>query len=285
MEMFVRAGRGSAPYARSEDRPFPRGWLLPPGLGRWVLLATAALQAVSPALIPFGASGDEPPVVPAGYAFSIWSVIVLGCAAAALWGLPARRARSAAYRAVQLRLSVVQVLFVAWLLAATSSAVWLTVPIFATMLALTLAALRRVLVATAAAPGAPAGERRRLRVTRWLLGGSLGVYAGWSTAAVWVNLATLLSPARLSPEGPLGTAWQTAVLVAATASAVVVVRRLAAPPPYVAAVAWAFVGVVVSALMAGLPGLTAAAVAGLVAVLGAAVVTRRTGRARPTSIA
>jgi hypothetical protein len=80
---------------------------------------------------------------------------------------------------------------------ATSSAVWLTVPVLATMLALTLAALRRVLAAErapgAAVPGAPvaaatAAQGRGDRVVRWLLGGTLGVYAGWSTAAVWVNV-------------------------------------------------------------------------------------------------
>ena len=256
----------SAFRVAGDDRPFPRGWLLSAGVGRWVLLGTAVLQAVSPAVVPFSGDGDGPPIVPAGYTFVIWTPIVLGCVAAALYGLPRRRASSAAYRAVHLRLSAVQVLFVAWLLAAVSPAVGLTVPIFVAMLVLTLAALRRVLSSTG----------RAHKTVRWLLGGTLGLYAGWSTAALWVNLASLLPEAGLSPDGILGTTWQVALLAAATATAVVLVRRLAAPVPYVAAVAWAFGGVVVSGLTAGRPGLTVAAGAGLLTVLATAVRAGRT---------
>jgi hypothetical protein len=49
---------------------------------------------------------------------------------------------------VQVPLSVVQVLFVLWLVAATSSAVALTAPVVAAMLALALLAWRRALSAT-----------------------------------------------------------------------------------------------------------------------------------------
>jgi hypothetical protein len=181
------------------------------------------------------------------------------------------------------RLSVVQVLFVAWLLAATSSAVWLTVPVFAAMLALTLAALRRVLAAErapgaavpdAAVTAARAAQGRGDRVVRWLLGGTLGVYAGWSTAAVWVNAASVLPPAGMSTTGLTGTAWQAVFLFAATAAAAVVVRALAAPLPYTATVAWAFAGVVVSSLMASSPGFAAVAAAGLLVVVAVAVAAR-----------
>lgn len=260
------------------DRPFPRGWLVPVGLGRWLLLCTALLQAVSPALISFGGSDQDPPVVPAGYTFSIWSVVIAGCVVAAVVGFARRRAASAAFRAVHLRLSVVQVLFVAWLLAATSSVVWLTVPIFVAMLTLTLVSLRRVLSGgkAGASDGASrAGRWGDERLARGLLGGTLGIYAGWSTAGVWINVASLAAQSGLSPAGATGTAWQSAFLIGACVVAVWAVRALAAPLAYVAAVAWAFVGVVVSAVMADLPGLATVAVLGLVVVTMAAVATRQ----------
>jgi hypothetical protein len=260
------------------DRPFPRGWLIPIEVGRWLLLGTALLQAATPALIPFAGSAEDPPVVPAGYAFSIWSVILAGCLAAALLGWPARRAASPAYRTVHLRLSVVHVLFLAWLLAARSSLVWLTLPIFLAMLALTLTCLRGVLstqVSQVSRGHSVADAWRSDRLAHSVLGGTLGVYAGWSTAAIWINLASLLTQAGISPRGGTGTAWQSLCLLAACASTLLVMRALSAPLPYVLAVAWAFAGVVVSAAMANVPALAGVAVVGLVVAAAAALSIRR----------
>ncbi|SDS51778.1 hypothetical protein SAMN04488543_1880 [Friedmanniella luteola] len=254
-------GRGS-----SKASAGARQGVLDPRLGRWLLLGTAMVQAASPLLIDFGAAGTDPPVVPAGYAFSIWSVILVGCVAAAVYGLPTRRAETPAYRAVHLRLSLVQLLFVAWLRAATSTAVWLTLPIFVGMLVLTLAALREVLATF---------TTRRDRGSRWFLGTTLGIYAGWATAAVWINAATLLADAGVEASGLIGTVWQSMILSAAATSAVLLLRRLHGSLPYVGAVGWAFTAIVVSTSMAHAPALTAVASLGLLAVGAASVVARR----------
>jgi hypothetical protein len=256
-------------FRRSGVRAPSDPWLAPT-TGRWLLLVTAIAQAWAPVVIDFDGSSSDPPVVPAGYAFSIWSAIILGCLAVAAYGMPRRRAELGVYRAVHLPLSLVQVLFVAWLLAATSSTVWLTLPIFVTMLALSAVALHRVLTV--------ADRAKHGRVARGLLVGTLGVYAGWSTAAVWVNAATLLTDAGLDAAGAVGTAWQSLVLAGATASAVLLLRRLQGSLPYVGAVGWALVGVVVNAAMAGMPGLVVAAVLGLSVVVVATVAARRSTR-------
>jgi hypothetical protein len=251
---------------------------LPSVAGRWLLLGTALVQAASPIVLPFGGSGDDPPVVPAGYAFAIWGVIVLGCLAAAAYGLPRRRAGSALFRAAQVRLSVVQLLFVAWLLAARSSAVWLTVPIFAAMLVLLVTVLIRIRDVDSTD-----------RAGRVLLGTAVGLYAGWTSAAVWVNTATVLAAAGVTTTGTAGLAWQGLALAGAAATVAVVGRALArrtdrraAGAPlvaYLGAGAWAFVGVAVGATGSTQPALALVAAGGLAAVAAAVTLRSRTATA------
>ena len=109
-----------------------------------VLLGTAVLQLMSPAVVGFDQSAPEdPPVVPPDFFFGIWAVITLGCVAAAVWGLPPSRAVRAPYRQVQVPVSLVQVLFVVWLVLARVSPPF-TVPVFAAMLTVLADALKRV---------------------------------------------------------------------------------------------------------------------------------------------
>ncbi|MFI5912150.1 hypothetical protein [Dactylosporangium sp. NPDC051541] len=98
------------------------------GAGRWLLLGTALLQAAAPPLIGFAGDATDPPIVPPGPFFAVWGAVVLGCLLAAAWGLPRRRAATTPYRLVQLPLSLVQLGFVGWLLAAGSRPAWLTLP-------------------------------------------------------------------------------------------------------------------------------------------------------------
>ncbi|AEV84327.1 hypothetical protein ACWT_3304 [Actinoplanes sp. SE50] len=132
-----------------------------------VLLATAILQAVSPLFVGFDqGEANDPVLVPPGPFFGIWGVVIAGSVAHAVWGLADRRSAVDPYRSVQLPLSLVHVLVAAWLLAA-EHAPWATLPIFAIMVAVLVACLRAVL-ASSEIP----------RATRWLLGGTVGIYAG-----------------------------------------------------------------------------------------------------------
>src|SRR4051794_41818140 len=64
---------------------------------------------MSPAVIRFDPSAaQDPPVVPPNFFFGIWAAITIGCAAAALWGLPPSRSARAPYRQGQIPVSVVQ---------------------------------------------------------------------------------------------------------------------------------------------------------------------------------
>ena len=222
---------------------------------RWLLLGTALAQAVSPQVVGFDEeSGADPVVVPPGSFFAIWGVVVVGSVAAALWGLPLRRATRAPWTAVQVPVSLVQVGFVVWLLAAAAAPAF-TLPVFLVMLGALAWSLRAVLRTPADRP------------TRVLLGGTLGVYTGWSAAAVWLNAATLL-------PGAAPVAW--VLLVAGAAlTACAGVRLFGGQPAFTLAAGWALLGVIVSAAGAGERGLAALAAVGLAGAVVTALASRR----------
>ena len=297
-----------------------------PGRSGWrvALLVLALGQVVTPLVLTALGGGaftsanraGEPAIVPAGYAFSIWSVIQLLAVLYAVWALPAGRpdaappagrlnatlpagrpdaapparrlsaglpagqpdaAQAAARPSAALRdalarpLCVVFAGFSAWLVAAELEPVWTTLAILVAMVAGMLVAMRRALVARAEIRGWG-------RYGAGVLGGLLGLYLGWTSIAVWLNLTTALAGSGAPLDGPLGVGGQLAVLAGATATAVALVRWTRAQPAYVAAVLWAFVGAVVGAAGAGEPVLAAAAATGGVAVVAGTLLTVRRTR-------
>ena len=98
---------------------------------------------------------------------------------------------------------------VLWLAAAASPWSALTVPIFAVMLGALVVALRRLHLLP-----------RSASLTRWgrvLTATMVGVFAGWTSAAVWVNLATVIA-AHWPTEEWIAWCGQTAILAGATAT-------------------------------------------------------------------
>ena len=198
----------------------------------------------------------DPVVVPPNAFFAIWSVILLGCLAVAAWGFPLRRAATSPWRQVQLPLALTQFAFVLWLIAARWAPL-LTVPIFVVMLALLVRSLRTV------------GASDRDRVTKRLLGGTLGLYAGWTAAAVWINAATLL-PVSVRDSSSLGAMVVFgAILLGAIITAVGLTRVLSGQAAFVVAAGWALLGVTISTATGGAAALSALAAAGLVGIAAA----------------
>ncbi|MCG8927789.1 hypothetical protein [Lentzea sp. CC55] len=94
----------------------------------------------------------------------------------------------------------------------------------------------------------------------------LGVYTGWSSVAIWVNLTTALAGSGAPVDGTAGVAGQIAVLAGATATAVALLWRTAGLLSYGMAVAWALVAVVIAAAQAGQPAPAVTAAVALVCV-------------------
>lgn len=210
----------------------------------------------------------EPPIVPAGWAFSIWGLVEILSLGWALWAVHTREDGGELRDRLAVPLIVVFAGFSVWLAAAEIEPIWTTLAVFVVMIVGLLRALAIALEGQdEIARWSPLG--------RGLLWGLLGVYTGWSSIAIWINLTTAFAGSGAPVTGPVGVLAQLAVLAGAVATAVAILRRTHGLLPYAAAVAWAFVGAAVGAAGAGEPVLAAAAGVGLVAVVAATVITRR----------
>lgn len=167
----------------------------------------------------------DPPVQPAGYAFSIWGLIYLWLIAGAIFGIW-DRATDPDWEPMRPALIVSLVIGASWIPVAQLSPIWATVLIWA-MLATAVLALMR------------AGQ-----ADHWWLRAPIALYAGWLTAASCVSIGLVLAG-----HGFLDmqvAAWLGITLALAVGLGVQALRP--DTPAYPAAVIWALVGVVVSNL-------------------------------------
>ncbi|MDT9593451.1 hypothetical protein RDV89_10270 [Nocardioides zeae] len=228
----------------------------------WVVLGASVLQVAAPA-VSIGVSGDTPGagsapdllVSPAGWAFGIWGVIYLLAIAQAVGALVAGPG------GLPRRLQLDQVLLYA------SGALWIAMSALGSSLA-TAAAL--ALMLAAAVDGVLVVARSGL-VPRWLARlsrAAVGLYAGWVTAAFFLNLGTALVEVGAFDVGGLG--WQLVLLAGAAVvlAALAYATRVVA---YVVAGIWALGGITATGLGNDDPGVWGLAVAAA-AVIGAALV-------------
>jgi hypothetical protein len=224
-----------------------------------ILLFVAALAFASAPLWSSGFGGFDPnrypdpqvdpPVQPAGYAFSIWGPIYLWLVVSAGYGLLAR-ADDAAWDHPRWPLIVSLAIGTSWISVAQESPVWAT-------------ALILVMLA-----GAITAFLRTPPHDRWLLAGPVGLYAGWLTAASFVSLALLGGGYDILVSD---TAWAWIAVVATLLSAWAIQSRALHAPEYGLAVAWAFAAVAVtnwdSNRMLAFAGIGAAVLVGGMAIL------------------
>jgi hypothetical protein len=241
---------------------------------RWVALLVALSQLVTPPIImrvygeflSTGATNDAV-ITPARYAFSIWGLITLLCA---ITFVAVVRVRLGAPWEGRLLVdaSVVFVGFTAWLLIAAQDWTWLSVAVLAAMVTALVDAVQ-LLVRHADDVTAPTWQRILTTTT-------FGLYLGWSSVAIFINVAAALVDSGLSSTE---TTWQAIVLVAAAVAAIALTCFLRATPGYVAGTLWGLVAAAIGASerdAATLFALSAAAAAAVVVT--AALVTWR-GRA------
>ncbi len=196
----------------------------------------------------------DPPVQPAGYAFSIWGVIYIWLTVMAVVGVTLRR-HAPQWQGVHLPLILSLGPGAAWLWVAGFAPRAATVLIF-WMMATAIWALLR----------SPSEDRFLLRLP-------VALYAGWLTAAAHVSLGINLGGFGIAP------ADIAAVIALALASGVMLLTLYLRPdlPEYGLAFVWALVAVIVANWGGAAPVLIAAALA-LVLVLFAMIRGLRSGQ-------
>ncbi len=163
---------------------------------------------------------DDPPVQPAGWAFSIWGVIYLWLLVNAGYGAWRRR-DDPAWAPMRLPLAISLGIGAFWIPVANASPIWASVMIWL-MLGTAVTAYLRT----------PESDRLLARAP-------IGLYAGWLTAASCVSLGLLAAGYGLA--GPVTAAFGALGLAFVLALAVQARRR---STDYPFAIAWASLGIV-----------------------------------------
>ena len=225
-------------------------------MSRPLIALLTFLLAIGFAVSPFFVSGfngfspdqfpipqDNPPVQPAGYAFSIWGLIYVWLIVGMGWGLWKRRAD---YLWHDMRLPLALSLFVGcfWLAVAVASPIWASVLIWV-MLVSALYALFRT-----------------PREDRGFAALPVGLYAGWLSAASCVSLGLLAAGYGWMSGPTAGLVFVGLAIVIAAG----VQSSLMRAPTYGIGVIWALVAVVV-ANVATAPTVAALAAGGAIALI------------------
>lgn len=195
---------------------------------------------------------DNPPVQPAGYAFSIWGLIYLWLIAGAIYGVW-DRATDPDWEPMRPALIVSLVIGAGWIPVANIAPVWATFLIWAMLMTAVMALLR-------------AGKADHL----WLRT-PIALYAGWLTAASSVALGLIL--AGYGYLDAQVAAWVGITLALVIGLLVQALRPDA--PAYPLAVIWALVGVMVRNLEGPNPSVLALCAVGIALLGWRAVVNRR----------
>lgn len=206
-------------------------------------LATVAMNAVANLLPLNGRTTGEISdqfqvfITPAGYVFSIWSLIYIGLGAYIVWQFTPAGRRSSRTQGIA-RLFIVTCI---------ANIVWLELWHYGEYV-LTLAAMIALLAALVILYLRLDNEPPFSTAERWCVDVPFSLYLGWITVATLVNLSVVLEIVG-RPFGLDAASWALAMIVLATLIGVVVgwTRR---DVVYVAVIAWALEGV---ALKTGQP--------------------------------
>lgn len=186
---------------------------------------------------------DNPPIQPAGYAFSIWGVIYLWLIVGAGYGLY-NHAKTQSWQPMRPALLVSLAVGASWIPVALAAPIPATLLIIA-MLITALIALYRAPASDAAFAAAP-----------------IALYAGWLSAASVVASATIVI--AYTGLSAMIVSFAGLLLIGIIASAII--KTTTHPLPYAAAVIWALVGVVAANISTG-PTLVSGAATGLIVAL------------------
>lgn len=242
----------------------------------WAVLAASILQVVAPIITsngpgrsPGDGSGPELLITPVGWAFSIWGVIyalAIGQAIAVLV-----RGADSVSRRQQIGLLVLYL----------GGALWIVLAGLDSSEA-TAAALVLMFVAATIAVLTVARERIEPGWLAELTRAAVGLYAGWVTAAVFLNISTALVDTDVVEADVVS--WQLVVLVVAAVVLLAVVVATGGIITYAAAGVWAMIGIAVTGNSDGTTEVTITAIACAAVLTVTTIIVRLAGRRGPTVV-
>ncbi len=226
----------------------------------WAVLAAAVLEVVAPLVTingpgssPGGGSGPDLLITPVGWAFSIWGVIYTVAIVQAVSVLVTRTGTVS--RRLQVDLVVLYLGGAVWIVLAGLDSSAATA---AALLVMFVAGVDAVLTVT-----------RDAIAPHWLAvltRASVGLYAGWVTAAFFLNVSTALVDADVVEADVVG--WQLVVVAVAVATLLAVLVATRGNIAYAVAGTWAMVGIAVTGSSDGTTEVVVGAVVAAVLIVG-----------------
>jgi hypothetical protein len=218
-----------------------------------------------------GSDRGEPPIIPAGYTFIIWTVIYAGAVAYAIFQASPMRREDPLLRRIGPWTASAFLGTSAWLVMARLGLTWMTVACMY-WIAASLAVVLRIFVRE----GAPhtSGER-------WLVMAPLGLFSGYVTAAVFANTAAALKASGVMAPGTSETIWSVAMLLVAGVVASWATLATLGNVAYALAIVWALCGIVVANTVERAENPPVAIAAGSMALVVAAVLVWARARGAP----
>ena len=208
------------------------------------LVLSVAMPVVTALAFATGTSFEEatrsdvgdPAIVPAGYAFVIWTLIYGGSVAYGVYQfMPARR-EDPLLREIGFFTAAAFLGTCAWLVFARFNLVWFTVACIAWMLVSLAAAFTRIVLS-----GSP-----RTALEHWLVVMPISVFLGWVTVATFANTAAALKVSGWLDVGLSEQNWTVLMLLAAGVIASGVVVASGGNPWYAGTIVWALVAIVIA---------------------------------------
>lgn len=179
--------------------------------------------------------GGEPPIIPAGYAFTIWSVIYAGSVAYGIFQIARRRKEDPLLVRIRPLTASAFLATSCWLVAARFNLTGLTVLcmlwLACSLLPVFMAFMR---------------ERREFtRIEQVAMVVPLSIYTGWVTVAIFADLAAFLF--RHGALNVLLTpAWWTVVMVCVAGLIAARLTMKSASTPFALTICWALVAILVA---------------------------------------
>lgn len=200
-----------------------------------------------PETIATRSARQSTPVVPIDWAFAVWGLIFIGCFGFAIWQLLPAQLDDPLLRSIGWLAAAIFALNVTWEYYVPRRDIdWGSVAIIVTALAVLLTIMLRI---ESAEP--------HDNTTFWLVAAPFQLFAGWISAATFVNLSSTLKLSGVA----IGTARSIVLIVAAALLGAVVAATTGALI-YGAVIAWALFGIVVANRVRS-PNRAVAIVAGL----------------------